>query len=51
MPANQIGIFLIRQRLDRRGVEALAAIAERQKDRKLTNNGLAGPCWCGDQHS
>ena len=33
VPLHQVGILLVRQRLDRGGVEALAAVREREENR------------------
>ncbi len=38
---DEVVVLLVRQRLDRRGVEALAALLERQVDRVLAHDGLA----------
>ncbi len=39
---DQVVVLLVGQRLDRRGVEALLALGERQVDRVLADDGLAG---------
>src|SRR5664280_734756 len=46
---DQVGVLLVRQRLDRRGVEALAAVAQRQVHGELADDGLAGAGGGGDQ--
>jgi hypothetical protein len=43
VPLDQVGELLVRQGLDGGGVEALAALAQRQEDRVLPHDGLAGP--------
>ena len=48
--ADQVGVLLVGQRLDRGGVEALAALGEGQEDRELADDGLAGAGRRGDQH-
>ena len=41
VPAHQVGVFLIAQRLDRRGVEAFSARGQRQVDGELPHHRLA----------
>ena len=50
MPANEIAELLVRQRLDRRRVERLAALRERERDGVLRDDRLARPCRRGDEH-
>jgi hypothetical protein len=38
---DEVVVLLVRQRLDRRGVEALAALLEGQMHRVLAHDGLA----------
>ena len=45
---DQVCVLLVRQRFDRRGVEALAALGEGEVD-ELAHHGLARPGRCGDQ--
>ena len=49
-PVHQLTELLIRQRLDRGGVEDLVAAREREVDGELPHHGLAGPGGGGDQH-
>ena len=42
VPCGQVGVLLVAQRLDRRGVEALLAQAQGQVDGELADDGLAG---------
>ena len=51
VPVDQVVVLLVRQRLDRRGVEALAALGQRQVHRELADHGLAGPGRRADQHA
>ena len=51
VPADQVGVLLVRQRLDRGGVERLAAPLQGQPDRELADDRLAGPGRRGDQHA
>ena len=51
VPADQVGVLLVGQGLDRRGVEALAALAQRQVHGELADHGLARPGGRGDQHA
>ncbi len=46
---HQVAVLLVGQRLDRRGVEALAAGGERQVDGELADDGLAAAGGRGDQ--
>jgi hypothetical protein len=50
VPRAQIGVLLVGQCLDRRRVEALAAIAQRRPGRELTHDRLARPGRSGDEH-
>ncbi len=47
---DEIGVLLVRQSLDRGGVEALAALAEGQVDGELADDGLARAGRCGHEH-
>ena len=51
VPAHQVVVFLVAQRLDRRGVEALLSRRERQVDRELTHHGLARTGRRAHQHA
>ena len=51
VPAHQVGVLLVGQRLDRRGVEALEAALQGQVDGELPDHGLAGAGRRGDQHA
>src|SRR5690606_37907220 len=46
---NQVVVLLVRERLDRGGVEALASLAQREVHGELPHDGLARPCGGGDQ--
>ena len=48
---DEVVVLLVRQRLDRRGVEALAAGLERQVDGELADDRLARAGRRGDQHA
>lgn len=48
---DQVGVLLVGQRLDRRGVEALAAALQGQVDGELADDGLAGAGGSRDQHA
>ena len=47
----QVGVLLVRQRLDRRRVEALAALGQCEVDGELANDRLAGAGRCGHQNA
>ena len=49
--ADQIGVLLVGQRLDRGGVEALEALAEREVHGELADHGLARSGGRRDQHA
>ncbi len=49
--ADQVVELLVRQRLDRRGVERLATGGERQVHRELADDRLAGPRGRGHEHA
>ena len=49
--ADQVGVLLVRQRLDRRGVEALAALCQREVHGELADDRLAGAGRRRDQHA
>ena len=49
MPGDEVVVLLVRQSLDRRRVEALATLLERQMYRKLPDYRLSGSGWCCDQ--
>ena len=49
--AHQVGVLLVGQRLDRRGVEALAALGQRQVHGVLADHGLAGAGGRGHEHA
>ncbi len=49
VPAYQVGVLLVGQRLDRRGVEALEAALQGQVDGELADHGLARPGGRGHQ--
>ena len=51
VPPDEVGVLLVRQRLDRRGVEALTALGERQVHGELADHGLARSGGRGDQHA
>ena len=51
VPAHQIGVLLVAQRLDRRGVEALSACGQRQVDGELADHRLAGAGRRAHQHA
>ena len=51
VPVDQVVVLLVGQRLDRRGVEALAALGQRQVHRELADHRLAGPGRRADQHA
>jgi hypothetical protein len=50
VPGRQLGELLVAQRLDRRGVEALGALLQRQPDRELPHDRLARPGGSSNQH-
>src|SRR5215207_10323851 len=50
MPTNEVRVLLVGQGLDRRCVEALAALCEPQEHRELPHDRLAGSGWRGDEH-
>jgi hypothetical protein len=43
VPADEVGVLLVAQRLDGRGVEALSACGQRQVDGEFADHRLAGP--------
>ena len=49
--AHQVGVLLVRQGLDRRGVEALAALRQRQVHGILADHGLARAGGRGHEHA
>ena len=49
VPAGEVGVLLVRQGLDRRRVERLAALLQGQVDRELADDGLARTGRGGDQ--
>jgi hypothetical protein len=49
--AGEVGVLLVRQRLDRSRVEALATLPKRQVHGELAHQCLAGPGRRGHQHS
>ena len=49
-PVRELAELLVRQRLDRRGVEDLPALREREMHRELADDGLAGAGRGGHQH-
>src|SRR3954468_4735815 len=49
MPIDEIGVLLVRQRLDRRRVEAFLTGRQCEMDGELSDGGLAGSGWSGDQ--
>ena len=49
--ADQVGVLLVGQRLDRRGVEALAALGQGQVHGELADDGLARAGRRRDQHA
>ena len=49
MDAPQVGELLVRQRLERRGVEGLAALLDRHPDSELADHRLTGPGGSGDE--
>ena len=51
VPGDEIVVLLIRQRLDRRRVEALLPDGQREVHRKLADNRLAGTGRCSDQNA
>ena len=51
VPSHQVGELLVRQRLDRGGVEALAALLQRQVHGELADQRLARPGRRRDQHA
>ncbi len=46
---HQVGVLLVRQRLDRRGVEAALTAGKGKMGRELADDRLAGAGRCGDQ--
>ncbi len=48
---DEVGVLLVGQRLDRRGVEALAALCEGEVDGELADDGLARARRRGDEHA
>lgn len=50
VPADEIAVLLVAERLDRGGVEALLPALERQVHRELADDGLARPSRRRDQH-
>ena len=50
MARGEVVVLLVRQRLDRGGVEAPATVRQRQRDGVLGHHGLARPGRGGDQH-
>ena len=51
VPPDQIRVLLVGQRLDRRGVEALAACRQREVHGELADNRLARTCRGRDEHA
>lgn len=51
VPLDEVGVLLVRQCLDRRRVEALAALVEGEVDGELADDGLAGARGRGDEHA
>ena len=51
VPAHQVIVFLVAQRLDRRGVEALLSRLERQVHRELPHHGFARTGGRAHQHT
>ncbi len=47
--ADEVVVLLVRERLDRRGVEALASLGEREVDRELADDRLARARGSGDE--
>ena len=50
VPAHQVAVLLVGQRLDGRGVKALPALLQRQVDGVLAHHGLARPGGRRDEH-
>ena len=48
--ADEVGVLLVRQSLDRRGVEGFSPGGQCQEHRELPHDGLAGAGGCGHQH-
>ena len=48
--AHEVGVLLVRERLDRSRVERLGALRERMCDRVFRDEGLARRCRRGDEH-
>jgi hypothetical protein len=51
VPGDEVVVLLVGQRLDRRRVEALAALGQGEVDGELADNGLAGPRGRCHQHA
>ena len=51
VPLDEVGVLLVGQRLDRRRVEALAALGQREVHRELADHRLARAGRCADEHA
>ena len=51
VPLDEVGVLLVGQRLDRRRVEALPALGQREVHRELADHGLARPGRRADEHA